>query len=86
MDVELTGYIGAILLAVCAFPQMVVSIIDGHSRGLSQYFLLTWYLGELLMLAFCVQTIGMVGPLFWNYLINVLMLTVIVRYKYWERK
>jgi uncharacterized protein with PQ loop repeat len=80
------GYIGAFLLSVCAFPQMIMSINAGHSKGLSHGFLLSWYVGELCMLYFCVDTIGMSGPLFWNYTINTIMLTVIVRYKYWERR
>lgn len=79
------GYIGAGLLAVCALPQMIMSIIDGHSRGLSHLFILSWYFGELLMLYYVYQTVGAHGPLFFNYLANALMLTVIVKYRYWER-
>jgi uncharacterized protein with PQ loop repeat len=82
--IEVIGYSGALLLAVCALPQMIMSIRQGHARGISHLFLLSWYVGELLMLAFCVATIGIGGPLFWNYLANTLMLSVIVRYKYLE--
>lgn len=80
---EVIGYTGAGLLAICALPQMVMSIIYGHARGISSLFLLSWYIGEILMLIFCAMTVGN-GPLFWNYLANTAMLTVIVRYKYWE--
>jgi uncharacterized protein with PQ loop repeat len=82
--IEVIGYLGALLLAVCALPQMFMSIRQGHARGISHLFLLSWYIGELLMLAFCVETIGMSGPLFWNYLANIVMLSIIVRYKYFE--
>ena len=83
---ESLGYVGAILLAVCAFPQMLMSIKDGNSFGLSSGFLLSWYIGEILMLAFTVTTIGTSGPLFYNFLANTVMLTVIVKYKYWPRR
>lgn len=81
---ELIGYTGALLLAICAFPQMLMSVVDGHAKGISHLFLLSWYLGEILMLIFCYQTIG-TGPLFYNYLANTIMLTVIFKYKYWGR-
>lgn len=82
---ENIGYIGAILLAVCAFPQMIMSIKDGHSIGLSSSFLLSWYIGEICLLYFTVTTIGTGGPLFYNFLANTVMLTVIIKYKYWPR-
>ena len=83
---EIVGYLGAFLLAICAFPQMVMSIVDGHSRGLSSAFLLSWYFGEIFVLYYIYNTIGPNGPLYYNYLLNTIMITVIVRYKYWERK
>lgn len=82
---EAIGYAGAILLAICALPQMIMSILDGHSRGLSHMFLMSWYIGEIFMLAFTLSITGPTGPLFYNYAINTLMLTVIVKYKYLPR-
>lgn len=86
MTIETVGYIGAGLLALCALPQMIMTLKDGHARGISSLFLLSWYIGEILMFYFLVMTSNERGPLFYNYLINVIMLTVIVKYKYWERK
>lgn len=82
----MTGYLGAILLSICALPQAIMSIVTGNSYGLSFLFLWCWYLGEMLMLQHVVATIGMHGPLFWNYLINFLLLTIIVWYRYFPRK
>lgn len=79
------GYVGAFLLAICAFPQMVMCAVKGHARGLSHGFLLSWYFGEIFMLYYCIKTVGTNGPLFYNYFANTIMLSVIVRYKYWER-
>lgn len=83
---DVVGYVGAGLLAICAFPQMIMCAVEGHARGISHLFLLSWYIGEILMLYYCVAVIGTSGPLFYNYLANVIMLSVIARYKYWERK
>ena len=80
------GYMGAILLAICALPQAIMSIKNGHSNGLSYVFLWCWYLGELLLLQHVMATLGTDGPLFWNYLINSLLLSIIVYYKYWPRE
>ncbi len=83
---ELIGYTGAILLAVCAFPQFVLSIVNGHSKGLSELFLLSWFVGEVLMLDYVYVTVGAGGPLFYNYLANTIFLSVIVYYRYFPRK
>jgi hypothetical protein len=83
--IEFFGYAGAVLLAICAFPQMVMCAIDGHARGISNLFLLSWYFGEIFMLWYCMATFGANNPLFYNYLANTVMLSVIVRYKIWER-
>ena len=83
---EVIGYTGAILLAICALPQMLLSTFQGHADGISTLFLMSWYIGEVLMLAFCLQTIGFSGPLVYNYAANVAMLTVIVKYKFFPRR
>jgi len=84
--VELIGYTGALLLAVCAFPQFIQSLRYGHSNGLSKLFLNSWLAGEVLMLYFIVNAIGPSGPLFYNYLANTIFLTVITYYRYRPRR
>lgn len=83
---EIVGYVGAFLLAVCALPQMIMAIRQGHAKGISSLFLGSWYLGELLMLVFLIGTGITSGPLYWNYFINFIMLTVIVGYKIWGKE
>ena len=82
---EIVGYVGAALLAICALPQTILCVQQGHARGISHLFLLSWYIGEICMLAYIVSK-GIYGPLFYNYVANFAMLTVIARYKYWERR
>jgi uncharacterized protein with PQ loop repeat len=77
---ETIGYIGALLLAVCAFPQMVMSIRYKRTEGLAWGFLWSWYIGEAFMLAFVIHDVGFTGPLFLNYAANFVMLSVIVYY------
>ncbi len=83
---ESLGFIGAALLAMCALPQAIKSYTEGITYGLSAGFLLTWYVGEILMLIYIVQTIGTFGPLFYNYAFNTFLLTVIIRYYYFPRR
>jgi len=83
---ESLGYIGALLLAVCAVPQMIMCMIDGHAKGISHLFLLSWYFGEILMLIFCYDTVAHDSPLFVNYAVNVAILTIIAKYKYFPRR
>lgn len=83
--IESMGYLGAILLSLCAFPQALMSIKNGNSHGLSYGFLMSWYIGEILMLAFTVDVIGFEGPLFFNYCLNAIFLTIIVYYRFFPR-
>ena len=80
------GYIGAALLAICALPQAIFSVKNGHSHGLSLLFLWSWFLGEVFMLYFVIDTVGPQGPLFWNYYINTVLVFIIVYYRHFPRK
>lgn len=82
---EIVGYVGAFLLAICAFPQAISSIITGNSNGLSHTFLWSWLIGEILMLTFTLNTIGPSGPFFYNYLVNTVLLGIITCFKYFPR-
>lgn len=82
---EVIGYIGATLLAMCALPQAVMSLRQGHSKGLSLMFLWTWYLGEILMVTFIWDKVDYNSPLFVNYAFNVFLLSMILYYKHFPR-
>lgn len=78
--VSALGWIGAILLALCGLPQLVKSIREGHSNGMSWLFLLTWFVGEICMLAFVTFKFkGII--LLLNYLLNVVVVGGILWYK-----
>lgn len=83
---EYVGFLGAALLAVCALPQAIQSIRQGNSDGLSEVFLICWYSGELFMFSYVLVYVPGFGPLFWNYFLNTILLTIIVYYRYFPRR
>lgn len=79
------GWVGAVLLSVCALPQAVVCLRTGKSTGLSPIFLWMWFLGEVLS---CLYIVGWLwsAPLVFNYGLNILLIGIMLKYKYWPRK
>jgi uncharacterized protein with PQ loop repeat len=76
---ELVGWAGAVLLAVCGVPQAVHSFKHKHSFGLTWTFLLMWLIGEVLTLLYVLPTGRL--PLLFNYAANIAAVGVIVYYK-----
>jgi uncharacterized protein with PQ loop repeat len=76
---ELIGWLGSILFAICAAPQAWKSYKDGHSDGLATSFLVMCYLGEVLTLIYVWPTGNM--PLIFNYVMNLIFLSVMAWYK-----
>lgn len=83
--VEQLGYIGALMLAICALPQAIMSLREGNSYGLSHGFLWLWYLGEIFTIVYIIDKLGTSGPLFLNYATNIGLITIIMYYKYFPR-
>ena len=85
MNIELIGWIGSILFCFCGAPQAWKSYKDGHSRGISHGFLWMWGLGEVLTLIYVILSLRLSLPLITNYVVNLIFITIIFKYKYWER-
>jgi len=81
---EILGWIGSVLFAVAAIPQAWKSYKDGNSDGLSTLFLWLWFWGEIFVLIYTIPKL--LWPLLFNYIFNILLLFVILRYKYFPRK
>ena len=75
---EMIGWIGSILLALCAVPQVVMCIKQGHAKGVSVTFLLMWFFGALFALIYILPAGKM--PLIVNYILSSLMALIIVFY------
>lgn len=67
------------MLALCGLPQAIRSYIDGHSDGISWGFVLTWFMGCILMLIYVFPSGSM--PLIVDYMLNICFTTIIIYYK-----
>ncbi len=76
---EVCGWIGSFLFSICGVPQAVKAINDGHCEGLSWGFLLTWLGGEILTIIYVWPKADL--PLLANYLVNLILLAILIRYR-----
>ena len=81
---EIIGWIGSVLFAICGLPQAIQSYNEGHSDGLNWFFILPWLFGELFTLVYIFPKGDM--PLIFNYVLNLIFLLVILYYKVKPRK
>lgn len=81
---EIVAWISSILLAVCAIPQAIHSLKEGHADGMSIIFLWAWFLGEISGVIYVTYLCNI--PLIFNYLANLVALSVIVWYKHFPRE
>jgi uncharacterized protein with PQ loop repeat len=81
---EIIGWIGSFLFAFCCVPQSWQCYRQGHARGLDWMFILMWLFGEILTTIYVWPKQDL--PLLLNYFFNMLCISVIVKYKLWERK
>ena len=77
---DLLGWLGGVLLALCAIPE-VISAIRNKRCNLSSGFLWMWYIGEWLILV-PILVNSMAGFLVFNYTLNIALISVLMYYKY----
>ena len=74
---ETIGWIGAILLATCALPQVIDTIRKKTVEGLSALFIFWWLAGEIFTVVYvCYKAFRY--PLIFNYGINILCCLVLI--------
>jgi uncharacterized protein with PQ loop repeat len=78
---QVIGWIGAFAFALCGLPQAIRSIEDGHSNGLEWGFLLLWVLGEFCAVYFVWDDKKKLSPFFFNYVVNIIFVGIIIFYK-----
>jgi uncharacterized protein with PQ loop repeat len=76
---EIIGWIGSILFAICGLPQAIECYKAGHSRGLSWAVLLCWFFGEIFTIIYVFPKMDL--PLLFNYVLNMVFLIVMLYYK-----
>lgn len=80
---EILGWLGSICFALSAFPQALLAFRQGHSNGVASSMLALWLVGEVCTLIYVLPKGDL--PLLFNYLTNLSLLLVIIRYKVWPR-
>jgi hypothetical protein len=75
--------IGSLLLALCGLPEAIKALVEQRCT-LGWPMLLMWFIGEIFLIIFAVQTAQYV--LLLNYVANVVFLVVMIYYKIWGIK
>lgn len=87
---EIIGWTGSLLFALCAIPQAIQSWRQKHSNGLTWSFLLMWFFGEVLMIIYvshAPETVkDDVAPLLANYYLNIALLIIIIWYRLFPQR
>lgn len=83
--IEGIGFVAGIAMALCGAPQAIKSYKDGHSKGISPSFAWLWLSGELGTLVYVLGTIGPDVALLINYITNIFVVLVIMKYLYLPR-
>lgn len=76
---ELIGWLGSLMLAVCAVPQFVKTFKTDSAADISWAFLFLWGFGDFLMLIYVWPSGN--APLIFNYGLNAVIVTGIVNIK-----
>lgn len=79
--IELIGWFSAICFGLCGLPQAYKSVKEEHSLGVSWGLLILWYLGEWSAVAYVYLKHGLDLPLLTNYLLNLIFISIILKYK-----
>lgn len=79
------GWLSAFLFIVCGIPQALQSYKSGNADGISSAFLLMWYAGEILGAIYATSLKPIPVPILTNYIFNIVILTIIMKYKYFPR-
>lgn len=83
---ELAGWLGSIMLAVCAAPQAWQSYKQKHADGVHMGLLILWMLGELFTLAYLLDKPEFDWPLVCNYSTNIILVGIILWYKLYPQR
>jgi uncharacterized protein with PQ loop repeat len=85
MDIEIIGWIGAVLLATCGLPQLYTTLKTRNFDGLSILFLVWWLAGEILTLIY-ISSVAFRWPLIFNYSLNIVIPIIIIGFYLYYRK
>lgn len=80
--IEICGWIGSLMLALRAIPQLIKCIRTKSGKDISLTFLLMWIVGNILSIVYVVHSNDI--PLLLNFILNTIIpsLILIVKVKY----
>lgn len=83
---ELIGWMGSLLFAICALPQVIHTFKTRKTDDLSELFLWLWFWGEVFTLCYIlIDDLASKNyhiPLYFNYLFNLVLLFYLIFAKY----
>ena len=82
---EFIGWVGSFLLTICGAPIAWQSFKDGHSIGVNMPFINLWLWGEVFTLFYVLAQPEILIPLVANYALNIVMISIILYYRYYPR-
>lgn len=77
---NLIGWLGAAMLALCGAPAAYKAYMDKHAEGVSGPFIALWLGGEMLTLVYVAPSLN--WPLIANYGVNIVFVGIIAYYKW----
>ena len=80
------GLLGSLAFALSGAPQAAKSLKDGHSMGMAHGTIWLWLTGELSMIIYTLIFYTYDWILLLNYVVNLIFVLIIFKYKYWVRK
>jgi uncharacterized protein with PQ loop repeat len=80
---ELIGWLGSICFALCALPQAIHAYKTKSAEGITWGLLSLWFIGEILTIIYVLPK-GY-APLLFNYISNIVLLSIIIYYKIQDR-
>ena len=78
--IKLIGWLGAMCFALCGLPQAMQVLSQGHASGVNPYFIGLWFGGEIFTMIYVYFTRGFDKPLFFNYTLNLVFISIILYY------
>lgn len=82
--IQIIGYIGSVAYALSGIPQAILSIKNGHSRGVSRGFAMLSVIGSSLSLIYALPRGDYV--LLLNFGANIIVWGTVLKYSYFERR
>jgi uncharacterized protein with PQ loop repeat len=78
--IQIFGWIGQLLLGLCAAPQAIQSFKTRTSNGINPLFIIMWFCGELLSLVYVLFSLSNALPIIMNYSVNLVFVSIILYY------